>query len=79
MKIDTLIKVLGQEADEAIIIINKETITSLFDELNNTSRCYGTWENPNPIHIGARGVCRGGMTIHFVDSENVRDINFKKI
>ena len=67
MKIDNLIELLKPHTTQAIITIDKKTIDSFFDELNNNSLNYATWKNPDLNPIGIRAVCRNGVTIHFIE------------
>ena len=67
MKIDKLIELLKPHTTEVIITIDKRTIDSFFDELNNNSWTYATWKNPDPNPIGTRAVYRNGVTIYFIE------------
>lgn len=74
MKIDKLIELLNDE--EIVIIVNKKTIDSFFDDIecvDSNSAIFDT-----QIHIGVRGIYRNGINIHFVDKEDLEDIKFKK-
>ena len=75
MKIDKLIELLNVE--EAIMIVNKETINSFFDDIDTISGGYATFDMPT--HMGARGIYRNGTNIYFVDQEDLEDIKFKEL
>jgi hypothetical protein len=73
MKIDKLIELLGNE--ELVIITNKETIDSFFDDID--FKASATFDKP--IYTGGRGISRNGTDVYFVDKEDIEDIKFKKI
>jgi len=75
MKIDKLIELL--DVEEAIIIVNKKTIDSFFDNTEGISGGSATFDMP--IHMGARGIYRNGVNIYFIDQEDLEDIKFKKL
>ena len=75
MKIDKLIELL--DVEEAIIIVNKKTIDSFFDDIEGISGESATFDMP--IHMGARAIYRNSTNIYFVDQEDLEDIKFKKI
>lgn len=68
MKVDKLIELLKPHITEAIITIDKRTIDSFFDELNNNSWTCGTWENPDPNPTEIRALYKDGVTIHFKEN-----------
>ena len=74
MKIDKLIELLNVE--EAIIIVNKKTIDSFFNDIEGISSESATFDMP--IYMGARGICRNSTNVYFVDQEDLEDIKFKK-
>ena len=75
MKIDKLIELLDPHANEAIIIINKKAIDSFFNDIEGVGGSHAAFNKP--IHMGATAIVRNGLTIYFVDPENLKDIKFK--
>jgi len=75
MKIDKLIELL--DVEESIIIVNKETIDSFFEDIDSISSGYATFDKSSDMR--ARGIYRNGSNIYFVDQEDLEDIKFKKI
>jgi len=75
MKIDKLIELLGTE--DSVIITNKETIDSFFDDIEGISGESATFDTP--IHNGARAIYRNSTNIYFVDKEDLEDIKFKTL
>lgn len=75
MKIDKLIELLDPHANEAIIIVNKKAIDSFFDDVEGVGGSHATFYKPT--HMGATAIVTNGITIYFVDPENLKDIKFK--
>ena len=71
MKIDNIIDEVKSTTNELIIITNTKTIKSLFDNINKEtlSSAFGVFKREGGKK--AQSVCRGGITVHFVDEEDV--------
>ena len=71
-----LIDFLKPTAEEAIIITNKETIDSFFDSIDLPKNGYAVWNNPEKNK--ARSIFKDGVTIHFIELQDLEDIKLKK-
>jgi len=71
-----LIDFLKPTAEEAIVIVNKETIDSFFDNIDLPKTGYAVWSNPKKNK--ARSIFKDGVTIHFIDVEDLDDLKLKK-
>jgi hypothetical protein len=71
MKIDNIIDEVKSTTNELIIIANTKTIKSLFDDINKetSSSAFGVFKREDGKKV--QSVCRGGITVHFVDEKDV--------
>lgn len=72
-----LIDFFKSTTEEVIIIVNKETIDSFFDGIDFPKTKYGVWKKPKKNNV--RSIFRDGVTIHFVDIEDLDDLKLKNI
>jgi hypothetical protein len=78
MKIDNIIDEVKSTTNELIIITNTKTIKSLFDDINKetSSSAFGVFKREDGKKV--QSVCRGGITVHFVDEKDVDEEVFGK-
>ena len=73
MKIDNLINEVKTTTEDLIIITNKSTISSFFEDINkevSISGSFGVFNNTKNTNK-AQSIFRGGVTIHFIDQEDI--------
>ena len=71
-----LIDFLKPTTEEAIIITNKETIDSFFDSIDLPENDYAVWNNHKKNKV--RSIFKDGVTIHFIELQDLEDIKLKK-
>lgn len=72
MKIDNLINEVKTTTKDLIVITNKDTIDSFFEDISNevVVSSFGVFDKPEGSKK-AKSVYRGGVTIHFIDEEDI--------
>ena len=72
MKIDSLINEVKTTTKELIVITNRSTITSFFEDINNEvgSSSFGVFNKPKDSKK-VQSVYRAGVTVHFIDQEDI--------
>jgi len=72
MKIDSLINEVETTTKDLIVIANKSTITSFFEDINNEviGSSFGVFNKPKDSKK-VQSVYRGGVTVHFIDQEDI--------
>ena len=74
MKIDRLINEVKTTTKDLIVITNKSTIASFFEDMNNEAYgeypVVGVFNKPKDSEK-VQSVFRGGVTVHFIDQEDV--------
>jgi len=77
MKIDSLINEVKTTTKDLIVITNKSTIDSFFEDITNEvgGSSFGVFNKPEGSKK-VRGVYRGGVTVHFIDQEDVDEDTF---
>lgn len=77
-KIDKLIGLLVGNTEEVLILTNKETINSFFEEIENESikSNYATFNINNTV--GVRGLSIRGIDFYFGELKDLESIKFKK-
>ena len=79
MKIDNLINEVKTTTKDLIIITNKRTIDSFFEDINKdvgSSSSFGVFNKPKDSKK-AQGIYRRGVTIHFIDQEDINEDIFE--
>lgn len=76
-KIDKLIGLLVGSPEEVLILTNKETIDSFFEEIEKESikSNYATFNTNNSI--GVRGLSTKGFDFYFAELKDLENIKFK--
>ena len=77
MKIDSLINEVKTTTKDLIVITNKSTIASFFEDMNNevNNSSFGVFNKPKDSEK-VQSVFRGGVTVHFIDQEDVDEDTF---
>ena len=77
MKIDGLINEVKTTTKDLIVITNKSTIASFFEDINNevNNSSFGVFNKPKDSKK-VQSVFRGGVTVHFIDQEDVDEDTF---
>ena len=77
MKIDRLINEVKTTTKDLIVITNKSTIASFFEDINNevNNSSFGVFNKPKDSKK-VQSVFRRGVTVHFIDQEDVDEDTF---
>ncbi len=71
MKIDSLINEVKTTTKYLIVVTNKSTIDSFFEGINNeVGSSFGVFNNTKDSKK-VQSIFRGGVTVHFIDQEDI--------
>lgn len=74
MKIDSLINEVKTTTKELIVITNRSTITSFFEDINNEvgHSSFSVFNKPKNSKK-VQSVYRSDVTVHFIDQEDISE------